>query len=74
VSSRARHRAQGVVDHGAVDDVGQLSFQAAHGFHRRLADSAFLTSDVIAATRRGGAKFSITARMNAAVTSIDEHA
>ncbi len=42
------------------------------------ADSAFFTCDVIAAARRGGARFSITARMNPAVTAaishIDEHA
>jgi hypothetical protein len=42
------------------------------------ADSAFFTHDVIAATRRGGANFSITARMNpaitAAISSIDEGA
>jgi Transposase DDE domain group 1 len=33
------------------------------------ADSAYYTHDVIAAARRGGARFSVTARMNPAVTS-----
>ena len=33
------------------------------------ADSAYYTHDVIAAARRGGARFSVTARMNPAVTT-----
>jgi hypothetical protein len=37
------------------------------------ADSAFFTCDVIAAVRRGGARFSITARMNPAVTAAISH-
>jgi hypothetical protein len=42
VSSRARPRrcrvgGDDVVEHGAVDDVGQASFDAAHSFVRRLA-------------------------------------
>ena len=33
------------------------------------ADSAFYNADVVAAIRRGGARFSITARMDKAVTA-----
>ena len=40
-----------------------------HGLVLLRADSAFFTCDVIAAARRGGASFSITARMNPAVTA-----
>ena len=37
MSSRARPVGFCVVDHLLVDDIGQSSFQAAHGFHRGLA-------------------------------------
>jgi len=49
--SRGRHRADGVVDHVSVDDVGQASLEAAHGRHGRLA-GGLLTVAVVASLAR----------------------
>jgi hypothetical protein len=49
-----------------------------HGLVTMRADSAYYTHDVVAAARRGGARFSITARMNPtvlkAISGIEESA
>ena len=41
VSSRERQRGNRIVDHGAVDDVGQSAFEAPQGFFVALAGSTF---------------------------------
>jgi hypothetical protein len=56
VSSRARLEPFGIGGHLPVDDVGEPSFQSAHGFHRGLAFSEF--APVVAAV------FGVVAELN----------